>query len=232
VSSYLTVSPLPTPKRRRSVFCCAVREVAPARFSPAPCPAESGLSSSRSPRPPGRLLLAGGYPLPVTPSLEHLVHADVRESVGVLVPLAGNMLETDLVEAGGDRAQLAMQDLQVRRLHAVLARHLLDQKLTVGAEQYLSGTELGGSPQAFDRRRVLRDVVRRVADATADLGDDVSARVRDVDADARRAGVPASRPIAGDDQKIRIRRQWSHLLIPSARFNRSTSTADSCSWQP
>src|SRR5437870_3893030 len=114
------------------------------------------------------------------------------------------MLETDLLEAGGDRSQLAMKDLQMRCLHPVLTRQLLDQELAVGTEQHLSRSELGGAPQAFDRRRVLGHVVRRIADATAYLGDDVSIRLGDVDADAGRAGVPASRPVAGDDQKTRI----------------------------
>src|SRR5207249_4711079 len=38
----LTFATMP---RRRSALCCAVREVAPAWLSPAPCPSESGLSS-------------------------------------------------------------------------------------------------------------------------------------------------------------------------------------------
>src|SRR4029453_16172461 len=48
VRSYRTVSPLPerlTPPGR-SALCCPVREVTPAWLTPAPCPAESGLSSS------------------------------------------------------------------------------------------------------------------------------------------------------------------------------------------
>ena len=66
VRSYRTVSPLPArlAPRGRSALCCPVREVAPAWLSPAPCPAESGLSSSDRdrPRPPGRLLHGRGYP--------------------------------------------------------------------------------------------------------------------------------------------------------------------------
>ena len=48
VRSYRTVSPLPErlAPPGRSALCCPVREVAPAWLSPAPCPAESGLSSS------------------------------------------------------------------------------------------------------------------------------------------------------------------------------------------
>ena len=51
-------------RARRSALCCPVREVAPAWLSPAPCPAESGLSSNGRdrPRPPGRLLHGRGYP--------------------------------------------------------------------------------------------------------------------------------------------------------------------------
>jgi len=66
VRSYRTVSPLPGrfAPPRRSALCCPVREVAPAWLSPAPCPSESGLSSSDRdrPRPPGRLLHGRGYP--------------------------------------------------------------------------------------------------------------------------------------------------------------------------
>ncbi len=62
VGSYPTVSPLP-PRRTAAAVCSLLRfrEVAPARLTPAPCPVESGLSSSRSPRPPGRLLRRRAY---------------------------------------------------------------------------------------------------------------------------------------------------------------------------
>ena len=48
VSSYLTVSPLPRAANRAPAVCflLRLREVTPAWVSPAPCPAESGLSSN------------------------------------------------------------------------------------------------------------------------------------------------------------------------------------------
>ena len=48
VSSYLTVSPLPRAANRAAAVCFLLRlhEVAPAWVSPAPCPSESGLSST------------------------------------------------------------------------------------------------------------------------------------------------------------------------------------------
>ena len=52
VRSYRTISPLPTGPRGchgRYLFCGAVREVALPRRYPAPCPAESGLSSRPGP---------------------------------------------------------------------------------------------------------------------------------------------------------------------------------------
>ena len=65
VRSYRTVSPLPVtgePGHRRSALCCPIRQVAPTWLSPAPCPVESRLSSTRSPtrrpRPPGRLTVS------------------------------------------------------------------------------------------------------------------------------------------------------------------------------
>src|SRR5919198_1884414 len=56
VGSYLTVSPLP-PRSGGGLLSVALsaRLPPPGRY-PAPCPSESGLSSSSRPRPPGRLL--------------------------------------------------------------------------------------------------------------------------------------------------------------------------------
>ena len=55
VGSYPTVSPLPTPERRRSPLCSTFRRLSPPGISPASCPAVSGLSSDarRRPRPSG-----------------------------------------------------------------------------------------------------------------------------------------------------------------------------------
>ena len=62
VVSYTTVSPLPVPPgceipegHRRSALCCTFRRVAPPGSYPASCPVESGLSSTRRPRPSGEL---------------------------------------------------------------------------------------------------------------------------------------------------------------------------------
>ena len=61
VVSYTTVSPLPVrggsirllagaiPRHRRSALCCTFRRVTPPGYYPAPCPAESGLSSTGFP---------------------------------------------------------------------------------------------------------------------------------------------------------------------------------------
>ena len=46
VSSYLTFSPLPPPKRRRYIFCGTFLGVTPTGRYPAPCPVEPGLSSN------------------------------------------------------------------------------------------------------------------------------------------------------------------------------------------
>jgi hypothetical protein len=50
VVSYTTVSPLPVagfhPRLRRSALCCTFRRVTPPGSYPAPCPVESGLSST------------------------------------------------------------------------------------------------------------------------------------------------------------------------------------------
>src|SRR5439155_14372651 len=69
VSSYLTVSPLPAPRRRAvcgvgGLFLWHFPRVTPPGRYPAPCPVESGLSSTQAwpaPRPPGRLLQPHEY---------------------------------------------------------------------------------------------------------------------------------------------------------------------------
>ena len=53
VRSYRTLSPLPVagmPAHRRSALCCPIRQVTPSWLSPAPCPVEPRLSSTRSGR--------------------------------------------------------------------------------------------------------------------------------------------------------------------------------------
>src|ERR1700675_4417700 len=125
-----------------------------------------------------------------------------------------------------------MQRLQVGRLDPVDPRELVDQQLTVGAEDHSSGPQVARLLQALDSRRVLRDVVGGIADAFADLGDNLSGGIGYGYADPGGAGIAPSGPITGDCQKTRIRRQRSHLFTPSDLFIRSSSDAESCSWQP
>jgi len=97
---------------------------------------------------------------------------------------------------------------------------------------HAAGAERGGLPEPLERRGVLGDVVRRLADPLRDLGDDVPFLIDDLDTDARRTGIAPRRAVTADDQKTRIRRQCSHLLTPSTRLTWSSSIAESCSWHP
>jgi len=79
VSSYLTVSPLPRPKARRFAFCGTVLLVTETGRYPAPCPAESGLSSRSlaepaTIRPAPRFPSSFGFSLPVSGFGASVVH--------------------------------------------------------------------------------------------------------------------------------------------------------------
>src|SRR5262249_39477069 len=127
---------------------------------------------------------------------------------------------------------LTVQDLQSLVLHLVAAGELLHEQMAVRAQQHVLRAQLPGLAQPLASGRVLGDVVGGLPDPLGDLGQDRSVGRGDERADAGGAGVPARRAVAVDDYVIRIRRQCSHLLIPSAFFSRATSTEDSVWWQP
>ena len=139
------------------------------------------------------------------------------------------MLEPHTIETGQQLHDRLVQRSQMRCLHLVFARQLLDQQLAVRAKVHTTGAELGGAAEPFERGGVLGDVVGSLADPFCYLGDDLPVFIDDLDADARRPGIAACRAVAADDQKTRIRRQCSHLLTPSTRLSLSSSMAESCS---
>ena len=132
------------------------------------------------------------------------------------------MLEPHVIETGEQALDLLVERSEVRRLHLVRAGELLDQQLAVRPEVDPTRAERGGSTEPFDGGGVLGDVVGSLADPFRDLGDDVPGLIRDLDADSRRPGIPAGRAVAADDQKTRIRRQCSHLRMPSALLSLSS----------
>src|SRR5439155_23784982 len=147
--------------------------------------------------------------------------------------LARNVLVADVAESAGQGPNLLMESLERGVLHPESPGQLLDEELAVGAQEDLFRPQILGQGQAGDGRSILRHVVGGYADALGHLGHDLAARASHVDTDPGGPWVPSGRPVAADDQvKTRILRQYSHLLMPPARFSRSSSRADSFWWQP
>ena len=83
--------------------------------------------------------------------------------------------------------RLGEERLQVRRLDAVAAQHLLDEQQAVGGDRDLGGAALLGALQGEQQRPVLGDVVGRAAERLEVLLGGQLSLGRDVDAGARRA---------------------------------------------
>jgi hypothetical protein len=142
------------------------------------------------------------------------------------------VLELDLLEPLDQRAGLVVEPLERRVLHLPPAGELFDQQAAVRTQEQVGRAELSGAFETADRGRVFGHVVGRDAEPLGDLGDDRTVLVRDLDTDPGGPRVTAGRAVAVQDQtKTTIRRQYSHLLTPSVRFRRSSSTAESFSWQ-
>ena len=125
-----------------------------------------------------------------------------------------------------------VEPLEGRVLHLPPTGELFDEQPAIRAQEHVGRTELARAFETADRGGVLRDVVGRDADPLGDLRDDLPVLVRDLDTDPGGPRVAASRAVAVQDQtKTTIRRQYSHLFTPSVRFRRSSSTAESFSWQ-
>src|SRR6266545_2228642 len=161
-----------------------------------------------------------------------LVDAPVRESVRLHVALAPDVLEPNILELLDQRPRLMVEPLEGRVLHPPPTGELFDEQPAVRAQEHVGRTELARAFQPADRGGVLGHVVGRDADPLGDLGDDLAVLVGDLHADPGRPGVPACRAVAVQDQtRTTIRRQYSHLFTPLVRFRRSSSTAESFSWQ-
>ena len=134
------------------------------------------------------------------------VLAEVAEGIGVAT---NNVAEyTAAIEGLRRAAELGASEVLLRS----------DSRLLI---EQLSGRFRVKNP-TLQRRRVLGDVVRGHPDPFALLRDQASVGTLDVNPDPSRAGVPPRRAVGVDDQaKIRIRRQYSHLRMPSSRFSRS-----------
>src|SRR5207248_2085619 len=135
---------------------------------------------------------------------------EVRQAVGLRVPLPRNVLVAHATEVLRDRTHLGVQPLERWVLDAVAARQLLDQQTAVGAEEHVGGSELLGLAEPLERRGVLRDVVGRDADTPGELLHDRAVRVGDRDAVARgprgsaySSGTPSPMPAAAASRASR-----------------------------
>ena len=218
-----TLTPPPRKSKRGAVcFLLRLREVAPAWVTPAPCPAESGLSST------ARCATAAARPAPPplayvyrSPASHRSTPMFARASAAVFCSrgTCSNEIRSNPAARlrarrwSGWRCSLFTRNRPVSWL---IRSRLSERSVTVFAPSSAAQRE------PLDHGRVLGHVVRRLADALRDLPEDGAALVGDLRADAGGPGVPARGPVAGDDQVTRIRRQCSHLFGPSTRFNRST----------
>src|SRR4029453_2221143 len=117
-------------------------------------------------------------------------------------------------------------------LHLPSTGELFDEQPAVRAQEHVGRAELAGAVEAANRGRVLGYVVGRDTDPLRDLGHALAVLVGDLHTDPGRPGVAAGRAVAVQDQtRTTIRRQYSHLFTPSARLRRSSSRAESFSWQ-
>jgi hypothetical protein len=224
------------------------RVTPPGRY-PAPCPVESGLSSThyraaatRPAPPPSSISVQNDTPRclieqrrrrPWRPVIlpgagEPFVDALVRQPIGCLVELPRNVFERDFGELAYQGPYFGMQPNQRRVLHTEPPRKLFDQQAAVRTKQHALGAKLAGEPETFQRGSILRHIIGGDADALPALGDEFCIGSDDHHADAGRPGVPPRSAVAVDGQpKTRILRQYSHLRMPSVFFSPSMYIGES-----
>src|SRR5919108_172740 len=172
-------------------------------------------------------------PRPPAGAGQPVVHPPVGQPVGGPVHLPGNVLESHVLEPLHQPPGLLVQAKERGVLHPEPSRELLDQEAAVGANQDGASATASGGLQTGQHRAVLSHVIGGRPDPFGDLLERPAAPVGHHDTDPRRSGVPPSRAVRVDDHSsTRIRRQFSHLRMPSARFSRSRYSGDSFSWQP
>ena len=133
-----------------------------------------------------------------SPLREPGVDTEVREPVGVAVLLSPNVLEADGVEAACLGHDLVEEGADVRRLHPIFPRQVLDEELAVGQERDVGRAKLTSPGEPSDRGRVLGDVVRGLSEPLSDLGEHLHVGPEDGDPDARGTRIAASRAVGAD----------------------------------
>ena len=120
-----------------------------------------------------------------------LVHSRVRESIGVGVQRAANVLESHAADLVCEQARPGMQRLQSGVLHLVVAEHLLNEQQRVGADQKLRAAVRLRPFQRGEEATVLRDVIGGHANRFVKLLDEGAAGFFDAHAETRRPRVAA-----------------------------------------
>src|SRR6266545_2197364 len=160
--------------------------------------------------------------VPAVPG-QPLIDSVIGQPICLAVLLPRDVLEVDLSEPRQGLADLPVQSDQRRILHPEPAGELFDKEPAVGSDEDVRSAELGTRLQACQDGPVLGDVVRGHPNAPAHGCQHATTLIRDQDADSGGTRVPPGGPVAvGDQVKIRILRQYSHLRMPRSRFIRST----------
>src|SRR5262245_21956138 len=71
----------------------------------------------------------GGWP--ARSDARGLVHSRIRQTIGVRIGFAANVLERHAADVAGKHPRSSVERNQSRMLHLVVAEHLLDQQLRI-----------------------------------------------------------------------------------------------------
>src|SRR5215212_5056161 len=131
-------------------------------------------------------------------AIEHSIECFIDQAVGVGVALAPDVADRPGVEFPQRSSHLFVQSLHAGVFDFVAAFDLPHNQLRVADQLQVGGAVRGGQLDPPQQRRVLSDVVRRLADLLPHLLQHLAAVVADDHADSRRAGVAAGAPVDVD----------------------------------
>jgi hypothetical protein len=117
------------------------------------------------------------------------VHANVRQTIGILILLPTDVLEGNIANLHHEHARFQVERFQPFVLDLVVALHLLDDQLRIALDRDLLEIVIDRPLQRGDQAVVFRDVVGGVAERAAQLREHVAEIVDDVHAVAGGAWV-------------------------------------------